>query len=123
MRPIKAPALVQQGIAVYVPNVADFTQAKIEIFYSPKNPLFGDGFCDNNPYRIWQKTDSQYGRGILFVYNSPTILPKGFYKILITVVNKKQQRLTGARTIGILKDKPTLHIGTPYSTFGPISLS
>lgn len=123
MKPIKAPPLVRQGIAVYVPSVANYTQAKIEIYYSPTNPLFPSGFCDNNPYRIWQKTDSQFGRGILFVYNSPTILAKGFYKIDITVVNKQQQRLTGSRTIGVLKNKRTLHVGLPYSIFGPISLT
>ena len=117
MRPIPPSKLVNRGIVIYVPNVANFYQAKIEIFYSAKNPLFNWSFCGENPYKIWEKIDFQYQKGILFIYNSPTILPKGFYKIRITLLNKDGNVLSGFRTYGLLNDKETLYIGLPYSSF------
>ena len=123
MRPIPAPKLVNRGIVVYVPNVDQFEQAKIEIFYLEKNPLFSWSFCGENPYKLWEKIDYQYSKGILFIYNSPTILPKGFYKIQITLLNRDGNVLTGARTYGLLNAKETLHIGVPYSSFSPIPVA
>lgn len=123
MKPIKAPTLATQGIAVYVPSVNNYSQAKIEIFYSAKNPLFSWSFCSDSPYKIWEKLDYQYGNGVLFVYNSPTILPKGFYKIQITVMNNNGELISGNLTLGLLEAKQNLHIGLPYSTYAPITLS
>jgi hypothetical protein len=123
MRPTPPPKMVDRGIAVYVPNIDNFQQAKIEIFYSPKNPLFAWSFCDENPYKIWEKIDYQYSKGILFIYNSPTILPKGFYKIQIALLNKKGSVRTGARVYGLLNAKETLHIGLPYSAFPTIPVT
>ncbi len=123
MRPVAPPKMVERGIAVYVPNIDNFEQAKIEIFYSPRNPLFAWSFCDDNPYKIWERIDYQYQKGILFVYNSPTILPIGFYKIQITLLNKKGTTRSGSSIYGLLNAKETLHIGLPYSSLPTISVS
>ena len=123
MKPIKPPILVQQGIAIYVPNINKYSQAKIEIFYSPKNPLFAWSFCDENPFKIWEKVDKQFDKGILFIYNSPTILAKGFYKIQLTLLSRDGGFLEGSKIYGLLQPKANLHIGLPYSAFPPISVS
>ena len=123
MKPIAPPRIVRQGIAIYVPSLDKFTQAKIEIFYSPKNPLFAWSFCDENPYEIWEKLDYQYEKGIIFIYNSPTILPKGFYKIQITVLSNNGSSKTGSKVYGLLTPKESLHIGFHYSAFPTIPLA
>lgn len=123
MKPIKPPEIVNQGIAIYVPNIDNYEQAKIEIFYSPKNPLFAWSYCGDSPYKIWEKVDTQFDKGILFIYNSPTILPKGFYKINIRLLNRSGSFLEGSKIYGLLTSKLNLHIGLPYSSFAPIGVS
>ena len=124
MKPIRAPRLLQTGIAIFVPGIEDFSTVKIEIFYSPKNPLFAWSFCDESPYKIWEKMDQAFDKGLLFIYNTPTFLSKGYYKIKITMFNTdRSSSLIGSETYGILEDKATLYIGLPYSTFAPIQVT
>jgi hypothetical protein len=121
MKPITAPKLIANGIAVYVPTVATFNHTKLEIFYSPKNPLFGYALCEESPQKIWEKKDTSFDKGSLFLYTTSEPLAKGFYKVQITQYNANQTEVReGFQVYGLLKEKPTLYIGLPYSTFGPI---
>ena len=124
MKPIKAPELLSNEIAIYVPTVEPYMNSKVEIFYSAKNPLFSYSVCEESPQKIWEKKDIAFDKGSLFLYTSSNPLAKGFYKINITQFNSTQtQFIEGSQVYGLLKEKPTLYIGLPYSTFPPISLS
>lgn len=124
MKPIQAPKLLEKGIAVFVPALENYSHIKLEIFYSPKNPLFSWSFCEESPFKIWEKNDVSYDAGIAFLYKTTNNLDNGFYKIMITATsNGRDQQIRGSQTYGILNDKETLYIGFPYSTFAPISLS
>lgn len=122
MRPVQPPSIIEQGIVVYVPTVANYLRARIEIFYSAINPNFVTAFCQEGLYKIWEKTDDNFDKGIMFAYNSPTILRKGYYKITLSLVNRNGLVGRGSKIIGLLKEKNTLYIGVPYSTFGPIDI-
>ena len=124
MKPIAAPKLLEKGIAVFVPAIQDFSNIKIEIFYSPKNPLFSWSDCEESPFKIWEKSDVSFDAGIIFLYKITNNLDQGFYKVTITATNNNQTEvITGSETYGILQEKETLYIGFPYSSFEPISLS
>jgi hypothetical protein len=123
MKPIKAEKVVERGIAIYVPRIGGYTKAKIEIYYSPKNPLFEWSFCEDSPYKIWEKIENQFSKGVLFIYNSPTLLPKGFYRIQLKTINKEGGVLQGSKTYGLIRPKSSLHVGLPYSSLSPITLS
>lgn len=121
MKPIKAPSIVNTGIVIYVPTQEDYRNCKLEIFYSPKNPLFSYSHCEPSPSKIWEKKDISYDKGSLFIYSTNKNLARGFYKIHLTIYNINQTKfIEGAQTYGLLKEKPTLYIGLPYSSFGPI---
>lgn len=124
MKPITAPKLIDNGIVVYVPNKDGFDRSKIEIFYSKTNPLFSYSYCEESPSKIWEKKDITFDKGSLYIYNTSSPLKRGFYQIKLTMYDKFQTKiLEGANTYGILKEKPTLYIGVPYSSFSPILLS
>lgn len=121
MKPIAAPSLINNGIVIYVPTQEDFRKSKIEISYSPKNPLFSYSHCEPSPSKIWEKTDTSFDKGSLFIYETDKPLEKGFYQIRLTIYDINQTKfIEGAQTFGLLKNKPTLYIGLPYSSFGPI---
>lgn len=122
MKPIKAPRLTENGIVLYVPPVVGFPNVKVEIFYSPKNPLFAWAYCEGSPQKIWEKIDTNFDKGIMFIYNRNLL--KGFYKVSISMSDENvTQILRGSEVYGLLKEKPTLYIGLPYSTFSTISVS
>lgn len=124
MKPIKAPRLLQTGIAVYVPAISEFDLVKLQIFYSPNNPLFNWSYCDESPYLIWEKTDQNFDRGLLFLYNTNKALNTGYYKIDITMTNNsRDQTLQGSQVYGVLDRRNTLYIGLPYSAFPPIDVT
>jgi hypothetical protein len=124
MKPIKALSIIDKGIVVYVPSKEAFTKTKIDIYYSPKNPLFSYSYCEDSPSKIWSKKDNLFDKGTLFIYNTDKPLKKGFYKINLTMYDQSQTRLVeGSNTYAILKEKNTLYIGVPYSSFGPILLT
>jgi len=121
MKPIQAPSIINNGIIIYVPTKEDFLKSKIEIFYSAKNPLFSYSHCEPSPSKIWEKTDTSFDKGSLFIYATQNLLPRGFYRIKLTLYNLQQTKfMEGANTYAILTDKKTLYIGLPYSTFSPI---
>jgi len=124
MKPIKAPQLISNGIAIYVPSIEPYNNTKLEIFYSAKNPLFSYSICEESPQKIWEKKDISFDKGSLFLYTTSNLLAKGFYKIQIVQSDSNQTRfLEGSHVYGLLKEKPTLYIGLPYSTFPPITVS
>jgi hypothetical protein len=124
MKPITAPKLLSNGIVVYVPTPAPYIKTKLEIFYSKKNPLFSYSFCEESPQKIWEKTDVAFDKGSLFLYTTSNPLAKGFYRIMITQYDKYQtQSVQGSKVYGLLKEKPSLYIGLPYSSFDPILVS
>ena len=124
MKPIKAPQLLSNGIAIYVPTVSPYVSTKLEIFYSAKNPLFSYSICEESPRKIWEKKDTAFDRGSLFLYTTAEPLAKGFYRVNITQYNETQtQFIEGFQVYGLLKEKPALYIGLPYSTFPPITVS
>ena len=121
MKPITAPKLLSNGIAIYVPTPEPYNRTKLEIFYSKKNPLFSYSLCEESPQKIWEKTDVAFDKGSLFLYTTNKPLARGFYKVAITqYTNDQTQRVEGFKIYGLLKEKPTLHIGLPYSSFGTI---
>ena len=124
MKPIAAPKLLEKGIAVFVPAIEGFSNIKIEIFFSPKNPLFSWSYCEESPFKIWEKSDISFNSGIIFLYKTTNDLSQGFYKITITATDDNRTgTITGSETYGILQEKETLYIGFPYSSFESISLS
>lgn len=124
MKPITAPELISNGIAVYVPAVSPYFQTKLEIFYSEKNPLFSYSLCEESPQKIWEKKDTSFDKGSLFLYTTSKPLAKGFYKIALKQYNETQtQFIQGFQIYGLLKEKPTLYIGLPYSSFPTILTS
>jgi hypothetical protein len=124
MKPIAPPSILKYGIVIYVPSIEDFVKSKVEIFYSPKNPLFSYNTCEENNSKIWEKKDTAFNKGSLYIYNTDKSLKNGFYQIKITMYNLYQTKLIeGANTYAILNNKDSLYIGVPYSTFGPILLT
>jgi hypothetical protein len=124
MKPISPQQIVKYGIVVYVPSKEDFNKSKIEIFYSPKNPLFSYTHCEDSNSKIWEKKDTLFNKGTLYIYNTSKPLDKGFYQIKITMYDNYQTKLIeGSNTYGLLNNKDNLYIGVPYSTFGPILLT
>lgn len=125
MKPIKAPSLIENGIVVYTPGVSGLDNIKVSIFYSPKNPLFSWSFCEESPFKIWEKQDKNYDKGILFIYRTNRPLKKGFYKINVKAFNDQYSNvLEGSQTYGVIQEnKNTLYIGLPYSSFGPINIT
>jgi hypothetical protein len=121
MKPIQPPFIIKYGIVVYVPSKDDYNKSKIEIYYSPKNPLFDYSQCNEANSKIWEKKDTMFNKGTLYLYTTNEPLKKGFYQIKLTMYDNFQTKfIEGINTYGILKEKDTLHIGIPYSTFGPI---
>jgi hypothetical protein len=121
MKPIQPPFIIKYGIILYVPNKEDFIKSKVEIFYSPKNPLFSYSHCEESASKIWEKKDTSFNKGSLYIYSTQRPLRKGFYQIKLTMYDNFQTKFVeGFNTYGLLKEKNTLHIGIPYSTFGPI---
>lgn len=124
MKPIKAPKLLSNGIAIYIPTISPYINTKLEIFYSLKNPLFSYSICEESPQKIWEKKDTSFDKGSLFLYTTSEPLAKGFYKLNIKQYNEAQtQFIEGFQIYGLLKSKPTLYIGLPYSTFSTIIVS
>ena len=123
MKPVKATQIIDRGIAVFVPPSGDYTQVRIEIFYSPKNPLFSFSYCQEDESKIWEKLDQNLGRGVLFLYRQKRKLKQGFYKIKLTAITKNTSTIAGEQIYGLLKAKDTLYIGFPYSSFEHIRLS
>lgn len=123
MKPIKAINIIDKGIAVFCPSISNYSNIRIEIFYSPKNPLFSSVYCQQDEFKIWEKLDTNRGKGVLFLYNSTESLKKGFYKIYLRAQTQEDTTISGQETYGLLKPKNTLHIGLPYSTFGHIKLT
>ena len=122
MKPIKPLSLIERGIVTYVPSVANYTKVRIEIFYSPKNPLFSFSYCQEDETKLWEKLDQNLGKGVLFLYTTNRRLRKGFYKIRLTAITKEGKTIKGEEVYGLLKAKDTLYIGLPYSTFEHIKL-
>lgn len=108
---------------MYVPTVANYSKVRIEIFYSPKNPLFSFSYCQEDESKIWEKLDENLGKGILFLYTTKLRLRKGFYKVQLSAITADGNVLRGQEVYGLLKPKDTLHIGLPYSTFEHINLT
>jgi hypothetical protein len=125
MKPISAPQLIENGIAVYVPPIVNYPTVKLSIYYSATNPLFSWSFCEESPQKIWEKEDVNYDKGIIFIYRTNTYLKKGFYNIEIKAKDESLSGiLSGSSMYGILEDKKrTLYVGFPYSTFSPINVS
>jgi hypothetical protein len=124
MKPIKPPLIIKYGIVVYVPTRENFTKSKVEIFYSPKNPLFSYAICDDSSSKIWEKKDTSFNKGSLYIYNTSQELKKGFYQIKITMYDIYQTKvIEGSNTYGVLTNKDSLYIGLPYSSFEPIFVS
>ncbi len=121
MKPITPPSIIKYGIVVYVPSKDTFTKSKIEIYYSPNNPLFSYSHCAESTSKIWEKKDTNFNKGSLYIYSTSEALAPGFYQIKLTMYDNYQTKfIEGSNTYGILNKKDTLHIGLPYSTFGPI---
>lgn len=124
MKPIEPPQLVKYGIVIYVPSKEAFNKSKVEIYYSPKNPLFSYAHCEESNSKIWEKKDTSFNKGSLYIYNTSNRLNKGFYQIKITMYDLYQTRLLeGSNTYGLLTKKDNLYIGLPYSTFDSILVS
>lgn len=123
MKPVKPTSIIDRGIVIYVPTIAKYKKVRIEIFYSPKNPLFSFSYCQEDETKIWEKLDENLGKGVLFLYTTRRRLKKGFYKIQLTAISEKGSVLTGSEVYGLLKAKDTLYIGLPYSSFEHIKLT
>lgn len=122
MKPVKPTQILNRGIAIFSPSVNNYTKIKIEIFYSEKNPLFSYSYCQEDEKKIWEKTDQNFGKGVLFLYTTNKQLKKGFYKIKLIAITPENTTIKGEQIIGLLKSKDTLYIGFPYSSFGHIKL-
>jgi len=123
MKPIQAPKIIQTGIVVFVPAVIEFDLVRLQIFYSPKNPLFSWSFCDESPYLIWEKTDQNFDRGLMFTYQTRNALDSGYYKIDVTMTNNtRTEEISGSQIYGVLQQRNTLYVGLPYSAFPPIDV-
>lgn len=121
MKPINPPNIVKYGIVIYVPSKENFNKSKIEISYSPKNPLFSYSHCEESSSKIWEKKDTSFNKGTLYVYSISQPLKIGFYQIKLTMFDNYQTKfLEGSNTYAVLQEKSNLYIGVPYSAFGPI---
>lgn len=124
MKPIKPPSIVKYGIVIYVPSKENFNKSKIEIFYSPKNPLFSYSHCEESASKIWEKKDTSFDKGSLYIYSINQPLKVGFYQIKLTMLDNFQTKfLEGSHTYAVLQEKDSLYIGVPYSSFGPILIT
>jgi len=124
MKPVKAPKIIQNGIVIYTPAIGNFDLVNLKIFYSPKNPLFNWSFCDESPSLIWDKTDQNFDKGLLFTYQTKSALDSGYYKVSITMTSKdRTNTVEGSQVFGVLDKRNTLYIGLPYSAFPPIDVS
>lgn len=124
MKPIRAPRIIDNGIIIYVPAVSGYDLVRLRIFYSPKNPLFNWSFCDESPYLIWEKTDQNFDKGLLFTYQTRGALDSGYYKVDIEMTSlDRNNTISGSQIYGVLDQRNTLYIGLPYSAFSPIDLT
>lgn len=124
MKPIPAPRIIQTGIVVYAPGIENFNLVRLRIFYSSKNPIFNWSFCDESPHLIWDKTDENFDKGLIFTYQTRDILQTGYYKINIDMTNNSRtESISGSQIYGILQERSSLYIGLPYSAFPPINVA
>lgn len=126
MIPIKAPPILDYGIAIYVPPLEQggVVYVKCEISYVKDNPLFAWRNCDNNSRTLWTDVSAYSDTGILFLYKTLKSLDIGFYTIRLEARMKSGIPLTGSMTLGVTRDyKNKIIIGMPFSIYPPIPLS
>lgn len=125
MKPIKAPQLIEKGIVIYVPiSNEEVYKTSLRISYNKKNPLFNWAICIPASKTIWYKKGLVKEQGILFVYEREEELFPGYYMLEVITYSKDGAIISkGVKTIGLLKTKPTLYIGLPYSAFPSILLN
>ncbi len=126
MIPIKAPPILDYGIAIYAPPLdqGDVVYVRCEISYVKDNPLFAWRNCDNNTRILWTDVSAYSDTGILFLYKTLKSLDIGFYTIKLEARMKSGTSRTGSITLGVTRDyKNKLIIGMPFSIYPPIPLS
>lgn len=124
MQPITATPLPSKGIVVYFPDIPRIPSyfLKLDIYFSPSNPLFHWVQCDNTSKLLWTTTTSKDRKGILFVYQTQADLPRGFYTLAATLMSNEQSK-KGTLTVGLPLPEAFLAVGVPYSTFPSITLT
>jgi len=126
MIPVKAPSILDYGIAIYVPPLEDssVSYVRCQIYYSKENPLFYWRVCDNTVKKLWEDVSAYSNTGILFLYKTLNSLDIGFYTIKIEAQFKNSNLRKGELTLGVSREnKYKLIIGMPFSIYPPITLS
>lgn len=117
MIPSEPPLIIDKGIAVYAPYLYEGC-LRVEIYFSPNNPLLSFMSCSNTQHKIWETTSSQSPTGTLFIYQ--TDLTLGFYTV---VLSNPSLNKSGSLIVSILRPTKRVVVGLPYSIYPPIDMT